>query len=134
MREIKFRAWDFGTEEMISVDDIQFYNPEEVEIDVGIFLKPKPVQPTMINTKSAWRVVDGEDVVLMQYTGLHDKNGKEVYEGDVCVDDDEGLYEVKFDEGAFVSIFDGNIVEYLCETAHSITVIGNIYKNPELLK
>ena len=62
---------------------------------------------------------------LMQFTGLKDKNGKEIYEGDIVRQDyDNALCEVKFISGCFSPFkHDGQFV-----------VIGNIYENPELLK
>jgi uncharacterized phage protein (TIGR01671 family) len=62
MREIKFRAWERYLKEIIPVENINFVN-------------------RMINTGSAWRLFD--EIDLMQYTGLKDKNGKEIYEGDI---------------------------------------------------
>jgi len=82
----------------------------------------------------------------MQYTGLKDKNGKEIYEGDV-IDEGRFLAIVHYKEGAFwlyeydtnvdEGVFDGDIVS---ETQWSISVatkgevIGNIHENPELIK
>lgn len=57
MREIKFRAWEKNLEEMIPVYDINF-------------------KKRMINTDSPWRFFD--EIELMQYTGLKDKNSKEI--------------------------------------------------------
>lgn len=74
------------------------------------------------------------DYETMQFTGLFDRNGKEIYEGDVGKDGDDGIYEVKFDDGAFVSVYDTNVIEYLSESAKDIEVIGNIYENPDLIK
>ena len=142
MRTIKFRGWDFGTEEMIAVDDIQFYNPEEIEIDGGIFMKPKAVQPTMINTKSAWRVVDGEDMVLMQYTGLKDKNGKEILEGDILHWETNKKDWIVFwsDTGAryVLNAVDDKEDVKLNETlihvrTRWLEVVGNIYENKYML-
>lgn len=145
MREIKFRAWEHTLKEMIEVDDIQFYRGDDINID-GIELKPLPrnEQPIMINTRSAWRIANDEDVTLMQYTGLHNKNGKEIYEGDV-VDIEHPCWTqrciTEFRNGSFIfrQLF-GEGKETIVpgfsfmREKWEVKVIGNIYENPELLK
>ena len=83
-----------------------------------------------------------EDIILMQSTGLHDKDGVEIYEGDIV--------EIIYDREPFtgVVVYDlgevdfkatnnredyGNNFQYLT-VGESIEVIGNIHKNPELLE
>lgn len=86
-----------------------------------------------------WFAVDGDTVG--QHIGLKDKNGKPIFEGDLCLCDrhindsfDKTVFEIMFDplrgyygESSWGSEFDGTSFE-LCE------VIGNIHDNPELLK
>lgn len=124
MREIKFRAWEKELKEMVHVDDISF-------------------QWRQINTASAWRHYD--EVELMQYTGVKDKNGVEIYEGDVYEDGDSKRHVVTFENGGF-----GRAGRFLInyQTNESIVtheplindvidgceVIGNIHENPELLE
>jgi uncharacterized phage protein (TIGR01671 family) len=90
------------------------------------------------------------DIVLMQYTGLKDKNGKEIYEGDViqlkeykCDKEDfyNATYQISYEAPSFVakaivsSVFVKGALIHINEHYMSfIEVIGSIYENPELLK
>lgn len=84
---------------------------------------------------------DAEDCVLMQYTGLKDKNGKEIYEGDIvkliadsCRGDKFKPFiagYVSFRSGSFY-ITDNAVSRFRWED-YIVEVIGNIYENPELL-
>ena len=75
-------------------------------------------------------------MILMQFTGLHDKNGKEIYEGDLIeLDIEDGLNKfgiVKFEDGCFGVNSRAATLAYL--TACGSKIIGNIHENPELLE
>ena len=109
-REIKFRAWDKFRRIMCNHEDINIWDR---------FMKDD-----MSNQYSP----------LMQFTGLHDKNGKEIYEGDVLKDYDIGkTYQIFwFDKGWYLK--DGTGYYFGTYFADQKIVVGNIYENPELLK
>ena len=113
MREIKFRAWDKITSSLITNDKIM--------VDSGIcWVKSE-------DGKHSTRLIDAK---LMQYTGLLDKKGVEIYEGDIVESSDDvvwGLGEVIFRNTSF------RVHAYILAELHDIEVIGNIYESPELL-
>lgn len=80
--------------------------------------------------------------VLMEFTGLQDKNGKEIYEGDIVKGNGYEKTIVEFKHGAFIIGYHNGsstserpklIQNNATKTANRIEVIGNIYENPELL-
>ena len=81
-----------------------------------------------------------EQIELMQYTGLKDKNGKEIYESDIVKAEafSPNLYQIVFLDGSFVAFTPfATVIEITCfysSTGCELEVIGNIYENPELLE
>lgn len=111
-REIKFRAWDIPVKLML----------ENVGFEAGAIESRK-------------------DLIFMQYTGLKDKNGKEIYEGDiVCSLNDTPKINavVKWQDGRFIlkNWFDvyGQEPDFKIVDPSQVEVIGNIYENPMLIK
>jgi len=84
----------------------------------------------------SWYHEEGQEYPVMQFTGLRDKNGAEMYESDIIEDADSGsLWVVKFDDrGSFVASFAGDMDLSVMLDDYNFKVIGNLYKNPELLK
>lgn len=80
-------------------------------------------------------LLDPLDIEIMQYTGLKDKNGKEIYEGDL-LKLDTTVGEVIFKDGSFQMILDESAGRspLLQERTKRFEVTGNVYSNPELLK
>ena len=117
MREIKFRAWDAEREQM-------FTHPKWVEFRA---------KHGVITAHNYNRASNVQTLELMQFTGLTDKNGIEVYEGDIMElfsDGEQYSAKVCFDVDRF---FNGwNINPHHIEEGS--TVIGNIHENPELLE
>lgn len=127
MREIKFRAWDKVDKTMRSWKDIELQKSSgEREYFVGY------------KANKAITKFDHEQV-LMEYTGLKDKNGTEIYEGDV-ISYNKSREVVYFDTSLRIPCFTTGIGlgsstkrhPYVITKRHE--VIGNIYENPELLK
>lgn len=79
-----------------------------------------------------------DEIVIMQTTGLLDKNGKEIFEGDILGTKDgllNGVVEYRSDLGMWTnSLIRYNNFERLCTVANSREIIGNIHENPELLE
>lgn len=118
MREIKFRAWDKKTQRMLS--------PEYTETVMALM---------------GWS--GGEDYIYMQYTGLHDKNGKEIYEGDI-VNNSLGnpaivMYGIGIADNppnycGFIMrchLGTNSLFEWY---GGNVEVIGNVHQHPELLE
>ena len=122
----RYRAWNKATKTMYEVDDIMSIDFGKSEISVK----------TLFFEQTNYYNFD--DIVLMQSTGLTDKNGKEIFEGDILDSEDgflAGVVELRQDLGMFVStLIKYNNFERLCNVLDSTQIIGNVWENPELLE
>jgi len=128
MREIKFRAWDKAFGKMFEVAELT------VRED-GLWARtPFGYLPNQRET-TGFKV--GVSCELMQYTGLKDKNGKEIYEGDIFPHRGMNLV-VRYELGAVVGHWFGSneyiFFDHLANDENDIEVIGNVWENPELIK
>ena len=123
MREIKFRAWDTAQKMMVGVTDMEFYDGKLGWINTASFDDETKNQN------------DGDPSYLipMQYTGLHDSNGKEIYEDDIVKNEYGKVMDIQYDPRSaafgvgdyyFGTIGSGKILE----------VIGNIFEDKQLLE
>lgn len=125
MREIKFRAWDNHDKAMCYDINVYSDGSENEYWWAGDWYFES-------GDKSHFFDNSGKGNVLMQYTGLKDKNGVEIYEGDVIE------YSSAFDpKGAFTpNRMKVEWIDIICgfKIVRNGKVIGNIYENPELIE
>ena len=121
---IKFRAWHNELGRMMSISDMWFNVDSLGEIGLN---------DSVMND---YITVSPDEIELMQSTGLKDKNGKEIFEGDVVsIDTDEfDLLFVKYESGIYWLMDDEECVEHLSDYYKYVSIVGNIYENPELLE
>ena len=133
MREIKFRAWNNREKVMSLLRGFDFL------IKQAIINCPNEKSKTAI---SSWDYKDKE-IKLMQFTGLQDKKGVDIYEGDIVTyqymfQDRKDTTEIIYDEktNSFCAYYQDEEIKYTLEKElkNQFEVIGNIYENPELLE
>lgn len=120
MRPIKFKAVNKKTKEIYDVIQINF-----------------SLESVMVNSGAVIKVLFFKDIELLQFTGFFDKNGKEIFEGDVVLINHSGPktlkvvwvedgWEIKHNGSSWpIRVFGRN---------RNIKVIGNVHQNPELLE
>lgn len=124
MREIKFRIWD---------KELKRYDSPNVHH----LLKNDGIVSIVLNM-DVQKISGNDRFIIQQYTGLKDKNGKEIYEGDIIAfgsTEQEDLFEVVWDEDDARFVLDsyGGRGCWLIDVKDR-EIIGNIFENPELLE
>jgi len=132
MREIKFRAWD-GKNMIMPCSHAYYQNYLSF---CGNIVQKSREGMDCFGGGDRWSRV--ENLTLMQFTGLKDKNGVDIYEGDICQFDNEDLFIVKMSD--WIEFYVEWIDEPECEDQardfyriEKSKIIGNIHQNPELL-
>ena len=132
MREIKFRAWDKVNSNMIYspiwISDTYGERSGVIGLDGSVGLIFKSSRGLEIKEVK-------NQFILQQYTGLKDKNGKEIYEGDILklqYPNKEIIVTISFEYGCFWFTGEGH-TDCNWHFYNEYEIIGNIYENPELL-
>ena len=142
MREIKFRVWD-GKKMWMP----ETLTNDESQTNLTFFNPLRGIKWGLYDSRLENRVASGEHHQLMQYTGLKDKNGKEIYEGDILnfgypvygMDGEPDflplIVTIEFNGAAFWFAGGGyNDCNWHFYNAGNREIIGNIYDNPKLIK
>lgn len=153
MREIKFRVFCKSENRMLSYEHLKEATKGMVDV-ANAMIEKRCIRVTKPSPYGLFLPLEDEDLEFMQFTGLHDKNGKEIYEGDIvhCWDTiakceiwavvEFGNPNAEYTWGWQLRKIKGNKgvnLDILCwveceETNAYCEIIGNIYDNPELLK
>lgn len=125
-REIKFKAWDYTNKKIYPVEMIDW---DSRGGHVGLFIPKEGNEPW-----TTMRVPKG-NVALMQYTGLKDKSGVDIFEGDI-VRENRGSADIIFtvEPTEYLGFyFKNKVYGHDVDNGNRLEVIGNIYENPEFL-
>ena len=129
MREIKFRAWSIKGKTMWHINK---------QMTLSIEGDSWQIRDNAISNRFMCSWHEDEKGILMQFTGLKDKNGKEIYEGDIICPDKNNQNEKTVGSVEWHEQLACFIVRYKDGTGWKsfieMEVIGNIYENPELLR
>lgn len=134
-REIKFRAWD-------KVHECYLYDVQGAYDTLSGCVKYENGEDAVYDEECFAGFLDNDQYVVEQYTGLHDKNGREIYENDIvhAYSEEPTFYEPDYrgSEATGIVEFHGSMfmldADIVLDYPPILEVIGNIYENPELME
>ena len=129
-REIKFRIWN---------NTIKYF-VKNLNGEIATF-----TLLTLSDYLQRNSITNIDDFTFLRYTGLQDKNGREIYEGDIIKDLDEENLIIEFQNGSFIAngktiipfwsmLVKNELVQPAMVNSQTFEVVGNVFENPELLK
>ena len=124
MKEFKMKAWLKREKKIVAIIGIDFnYEYIRYTEDSNLF-------------NENYKTAEFKDIELLQFTGLKDNGGQELYEADVIkfndgIDDIYGLISYDDEDGAYRVSYE-NITEHLSEREGDFEIVGNIFENPQL--
>jgi hypothetical protein len=124
MKELKIKAWLKKEKKMVSIIGIDFnYEYIRYTEDDNLF-------------NENYKTAEFKNIELLQFTGLKDNGGQELYEADVIkfndgIDDIYGLISYDDEDGTYRVSYE-NITEHLSEREGDFEIVGNIFENPQL--
>ena len=136
MREIKFRAWDNKKKEWLLGYELKNLGGFSLFGESMLLGEWCSILNTFLFSRDGY---EPEDLKVMQYTGVKDKNRREIFEGDIVKDDSirGGMWVVCWNAemGSWADTAEAGKSKYgLYKSLGTVMeVVGNIYENPELL-
>ncbi|MCX0386700.1 YopX family protein [Clostridium perfringens] len=137
IRELKFRVWDKTSDSMLYQDDF-----ERVELDTKNKMVTLIAEEESDKSHYVLDYEDGIEAEILQYTGLKDKDGQDIYEGDILINTNKSKLNLGMDNQKYLVVYK-TLGFYLKPLFKGIALkfdysdlkkLGNIYENPELLE